>query len=197
MGLFTGISNANSNYIPVMFSYYKTDGSKVYIPSLSEQCKILLSKINSLDGEITLVCHSQGCTIAAMTLHGQPKIENISKVILLAPAGIIDSKRIQPQIESLGNGKYFEMHRKNGQIFMLSNRYLNDLVSTDSIGYYAELARNYDVEIILAAQDEMVENFPVSKLPKGAKILKINGNHNFTRDFRADVIAAVSELLPV
>jgi hypothetical protein len=194
-GMFTDIAEAFPEYSSILFDYNKLDrvSNVLTVGSLRDQAKILQAKVHTIhqtdpDADVTLICHSQGCVVAALA-----KIEKINQAILLAPPGSVSSVRVNEHfgkregvvIEKDGT---IRVPRKDGSTTRLTKEYIDDLSGIDAIQLYKELSQSTPVVIIIAKDDEMLRPIDFSSLPKSVEILTIIGDHNFTGVARAGLI---------
>lgn len=201
-GLFTDISRVFPNYIAVMFDYYIERPSGVFtIPSLHNQAKMLQTQIdiiyrNDHEAEITLICHSQGCVVAGIA---NPK--GITHAVLLAPPGKMSghekakeyfSRRKDAVIATDGAIRFT---RKDGSTTCITAEFISDLTSIDPINAYHQLSTITNTAILVARQDEMLHPIDFSSLNDNAQLIEIDGDHNFTGEYRDGLLLEVKSIL--
>ena len=197
MGMFTDIAEAFPNYHSVMFDYNKIldDGKKTIVPSYRQQAKILYSQIKSITqydpkADITVIAHSQGCIVSGLV-----DTQAVSKVVLLAPPWSISHKRAKyrPNRKTLKTGA-IKITKRNGDIIILSARFVLALKRVNPIKIYQTLASRAPITTIIAKQDNIVNNdeFEISS---SLNPIRINGDHNFTGHDRKGLIATLSKVL--
>jgi hypothetical protein len=199
-GIFTDIATSLPRYEHVMFDYCEIDevNNVLTVPSLNRQADKLKEIINfenekNSNQEIILICHSQGCIAPAIL---KPAV---SKIILIAPP--INVTR-QHMIETFGNrrGSTHESDgsmtfpRADGTKTIVTSGYLNGLDNIDAISLFNKIVKTTDVTIIKALQDELGD-IDLSGLSDKVKVIKLNGNHNFTDEYRASLIEKIKEII--
>jgi pimeloyl-ACP methyl ester carboxylesterase len=159
-GMFTDITAAFPDYDFKMFDYYdiKPNGDQI-IRSLDEQAKILQQQIDAApDGEIVLLCHSQGSTVAGLV-----DLRRISKIILLAPpikisrAGLINRMRHRKgaKLNPYGTST---IPRSNGTTMTIPVEYMDSIEAHNRLALYQKMAGTKPTTIIRAAQDEILRS---------------------------------------
>lgn len=196
-GLFTEIAAAFVDYNFVMFDYNTRDeqGNMTVLP-LNAQAKLLQQKIDetSKTGDtITLLCHSQGCVVAAMA-----DIPKSVKVIFLAPPDNLDIPRFT-KVFGGREGTVFNLEgtsvipRNDGTKTFIGKDYLHSVATADIRALFEKLAQQNELTIIKADADEIVGPTDFSDIK--AAVLSAPGSHNFTDDARAGLIQMLRDLL--
>lgn len=195
MGMFTDIADAFSKYEPVMFNYNKitNGGAKTIVPSYKQQAKSLQKQINLIikkdpRANITLIAHSQGCIVAGLI-----NSRDVSQALLLAPPWSVSPKRAKyrPNRKVLKNGAV-KITKKNGEIIILSARFIFGLKRTKPLKVYQKLSNSIPTTIITASNDDIVHNKDFN-IPDSLNVVSIDGDHNFTGSSRKGLIKALSE----
>jgi len=195
-GLFTDIEAAFPDYDFKMFDYYdiKPNGDQT-IRSLDAQAKILQQQIDDApDGEIILLCHSQGSTVAGLV-----SLERVTKVILLAPpikmsrAGLINRLRHRRGAKLNPYGTSV-IPRSDGTVMTIPVEYMDSIEAHDRLELYIALADQKPTTIVRASQDEIL-GYTDFSIVKNAKIIDIDANHNFTDDSRKLLVETVKTII--
>lgn len=196
-GMFTDIASAFPNYQAVMFDYNQINyaTNEVTVLSYSKQAKILEEQIDKIHKEdqaaiITLIGHSQGCIIPCL-------IEGIkiNSAILLAPPKVLGSNRNRNQNITTDQDGSMRIPRKDGSTTVLTKSFIDEVRDTSPLDLYKRLAIMRPTIIVMAKQDEILKDNDLTSLSDTAKIIKINGDHNFTGQDRKGLIKALSEYL--
>lgn len=202
-GLFTAIANAIPEVEHIMFEYDPKDkNGNTVVETFSGRKDKLIAKYNELrkqnpDAVIDLVCHSQGCLVAALA-----KLENIRKVILLTPPIYLengDEKREKylekPTVKELSDGT-LAVRRRDGSTTLIRQSYWGDFgVVIDSERLYNKLSRITELIAIRATEDEILQNNSYDGFEKSIKIIDIEGNHSFDGEARPRISKAVHQLI--
>ena len=168
-GLFNSIIKAFPDDEHILFPYddwNETDDCAV-AATFSERAEKLRAKYNELRNdnpgtEVILICHSQGCIIAALA-----QLENISTTVLLTP--VINYESGAKQREYTLSKKTSELQddgsivrkRSGGYTTIIPAKYWDDFVDiSDLPAKYDELASKTRLIIIDAEQDSVI---PTSK----------------------------------
>jgi len=195
--MFTDIASAFPNYQAVMFDYNQINyaTNEVTVVSYSKQAKILEEQINKIRKEdqaaiITLIGHSQGCIIPCL-------IEGIkiNSAILLAPPKVLGSNRNRNQNITTDQDGSMRIPRKDGSTTVLTKSFIVEVRDTSPLDLYKRLATMRPTIIVMAKQDEILKDNDLTSLSDMAKVIKINGDHNFTGQDRKGLIKALSEYL--
>lgn len=197
MGMFTDIADSFSKYKRVMFNYNKiiNDGAKTIVPSYKQQAKSLQKQINLIikkdpRANITLIAHSQGCIVAGLI-----NSRDVSQAILLAPPWSVSPKRAKyrPNRKVLKNG-VVKITKKNGEIIILSARFILGLKRANPLKVYEKLSNSIPTTIIIASKDDIVHNKEFN-IPDSLSVVSVDGDHNFTGQYRKGLIKALSEYI--
>ena len=195
-GMFTDIAKALPCYKPVMFDYNKYDsGTRLTtVYSYRKQAKIFKSQINKIlendkKAEITVIAHSQGSIVAGLC--------NIktSRAILLAPPTTVSARRskLRPNRKVNKNGSVI-IYKKDGSKILLTTAFTLGLRFTNPLKIYERLALRESTVIIAAKQDEIVNNANLHKV-RSAEVYELDGDHNFTGQYRKGLIETLSKIL--
>jgi hypothetical protein len=186
-GLFTAIAKSLPDAESVMFDYnpIHEKSNTLTIKPFNEQVLKLRKVINSTRAEypnavIDLVCHSQGCVVAALL-----KPRDIRKIILLTPPTDMSEAAVA---ERLGrpNGIVIDvttrtrLARSDGSTTVIHPDYWQSLEGIDPIKLYNRLSRFTMLRIINARQDEELGKVSFEGIDPTISLVTLDGNHNFT-----------------
>lgn len=199
-GLFNDILAGLEGVIGVMFNYNQVEegSGKITVRPLSEQAESLAAVIatvrNRSEEPIDLICHSQGCVVAGMV---QPK--GIRRVIMLNPPFELSSKRSSENWAKIRDSKVnltgdSLLNRADGSVTTVPKDYWPELDEIDPVASYIELAGRTELTLMTANQDEVVSNQPEG-LDQDIKLVRLDGDHNFSGTSRLALIAQIQELL--
>jgi len=201
-GLFTDIAAVMPDLEHVMFDYNKADDNQnsLTVSSLTEQTATLekvLSEVVSKqpDTKIDLICHSQGCVVAAML-----KPKGISKTIFLAPpADFLGTeaklKQMSERPGTVTKDGVTTYPRRDGSTTIIPADYWKSREGVVPITLYNEFAKSTQLTIINAEQDEVLGNTDFSRLSTDIKVLALPANHDFTGDTRQILTSTIKDLL--
>lgn len=195
-GMFTDIAAAFAKYDFRMFDYYDIapNGDQV-VRSLDEQAKILQQQIDDTpDGEIVLLCHSQGSTVAGLV-----DLARVSKVILLAPPTEISRAKLINRLRHRKGAKLnpygtSTVPRSNGTTMTITVEYMDSIEAHDRMTLYQKIADMVPTVIIRATQDETLGLTNVQEV-KHAGHRDVVADHNFTNEYRAELIRVLAKVL--
>lgn len=202
-GLFSDIVAALENIEPVMFDYNIINEAEntITVRTLREQANILKKEIENAkqsnpDGVIDLVCHSQGSIIAALL-----KPTGIRKTIFIAPPMKTDIDRKIERFKSRPGSEInidgiSKLARLDGSTTIVPSQYLKEIAGVNLKDLYKDFSNITELTIIIAKQDEVVGSFNFSKSGIKAKVIEVDGNHNFSGDARKSLASAVKNILP-
>jgi pimeloyl-ACP methyl ester carboxylesterase len=189
-GLFSDISSLFNEKDVLLFDYNKVDtkNKTITIASLDDQAQKLQEILDGIDEPINLVCHSQGCLVAALA-----NPVGLQSILFLAPASTTNSSDFKAlfgtRLEPGSGDTPDKLLRKDGTTTIISQDYWGSL---DAIGdveeLYSELASNTFLTIIGAGDDGIVKtSFP--QLENKAEIHVMTGaDHNFTGSSRGKLL---------
>jgi len=199
-GLFTDISLAlENNAQQIMFDYNQSNvkDNTLTVSPLNKQIELLDQKIGEAKkhnpgATIDLICHSQGCVVAAML---QP--EGVGRIIFLAPPAKfmgakekLEQMKLRPgtKINEDGTASY---PRRDGSTTIIKQDYWDSLNGVKPIELYNLLSDKTTVTIINANQDEVLGSSDFSELSPKINVLNIDANHDFTGDSREKLVSLV------
>jgi hypothetical protein len=185
-GLFTAISKALPDTESVLFNYnpINEQANTLTAKPLNEQAIKLRKVINAMRIEhpgavIDLVCHSQGCVVAALL-----KPRGMRKVIMLTPPDDVSEATVARQLgarrkEAIDVTARTRLLRSDGSTTVIHPEYWQSLAGTDPVKLYNKLARFTTLRIIKAKQDEVLDNVSFEGIDPGISLVTLEGNHNF------------------
>jgi len=183
-GLFSAIARVIPEAESVLFDYnpiHEASNTLTAEP-LDEQARKLRKVINTNRTEypnaiIDLVCHSQGCVVAAML-----KPRGIRKVIMLTPPDDVSVETVAKQLSSHGaidTSTRTRLARTDGSTTVIHPDYWQSLAGIKPTKLYNLLARVTALRIISARQDEVLGEVSFEGIHPGISVVKLDGNHNF------------------
>ena len=187
-----------------MFDYNQREANNTLIASTLEAQTEKLRQVyngaraNNPDATIDLVCHSQGCVIAAMT-----QLEGVHKTIFLAPPDNSFGQNIDQKIEDMqrrpgtkilpdGSISY---PRRDGSTTIIPTVYWDSRRDTNPIPLYKELAEKTELVIVQATHDEVIGMTDFSELPVEVKVIKMDTGHDFEGDDRQKIASLIADEL--
>ncbi len=204
-GLFTDITSILPTAKHVMFDYNQVDKTSQTLTtaSLTDQRDHLLAVLKGVraeypDAVIDMVCHSQGCVVAAMAMP-----TGVRKVIFLAPpsrfAGIDEklkqmSERPGTKIEK---DKTVSYPRRDGSTTIVTPDYWRSREGVVPIELFNRLATSTKLVVVNANQDEVLGSTDFSELSPEVSVIYLDAGHDFTGEARKAVIENVREQLDV
>jgi pimeloyl-ACP methyl ester carboxylesterase len=202
-GLFTDIAASLPAFETIMFDYNKFNEAvnTLIAAPLGKQVNELRQVITDAraahpDAIIDLVCHSQGCVIAAML---QP--DNVRKVIFLAPPdhfASVDKKIAQMQERpgtKLNEDGSISFPRRDGSTTIIPKVYWDSRQGVNPMKLYKELADQCELVVVQADQDEVIGDTDFSELEGKAKLIHMNTNHDFKGEARYKIAAVIAKEL--
>jgi hypothetical protein len=192
--MYPEIAAAFPDYDFRMFDYteVKPNGDTV-VQSLDEQAKVLQQQIDSADGEIILLCPSQGSIIAGLV-----DLSRVSKVILLAPPETA-AKKLAEWLHTRPGAKYNPdgvsvLPRTDGSTTYIPKEYLQSIQGKNPMEIYQKIADTKPTIIIRTTEDEAVGMTHVNEI-KNAQHIDIATDHNFSGAARQELIDRLQQLL--
>ncbi len=196
-GLFSDISKAFSEYTSILFDYNEiTQDKKITkVVSYKKQSTILNHQLQAIvkrdpDANITLIGHSQGCIIIGLANH-----QAVSRAVLLAPPVNVSARKTKIKTDRvINNDGSVTINRKDGTQIILSLGFIVGLKKTNPLKIYKQLASKVPITIVVARQDELLDDSNFSELDS-AEVIKIDGDHNFTGKNRKGLMETLSKIL--
>ncbi len=203
-GLLTEIANAFPQYTAHLFDYNLSNEAlnTLTVQPLTKQAKILESELesfvnNEAPESVSLICHSQGCIVAALA---DLKTDIIDKIIFLAPPTRLETKRLTRFFEGR-EGSAIDLEgvsrlaRNDSSTTIVPAEYWQEFDDINIEDLYKNLAEKYDLAIVRASEDEVLGETDFSYL-SGVEIIDLPANHNFNSQSRKQLLQILEELLP-
>lgn len=199
--LLPDIAKAFPNAITVPIEYNDFD-SKINLLTVSPLDK-QASKLTKIyedsrqkypSAEIDIICHSQGCMVAALA-----KLNGVNKVIFIAPPTDSDEDSIQALFKR--PGAYYNpadvsvLPRRDGSITHIPAEYWvsRKLIKSIDKLYLEFIKKHPNVTIIKASEDDVIGNTDLDAFP--VAVHELEADHNFTGPARRRLIAKLKRLL--
>lgn len=144
---------------------------------------------------VHIISHSQGCVVTALA-----NLPEIEKVILLAPPTNNDMEKTIHTFKNrpgtiINTDGDSVLMRKDGSTTTVPKEYWESRKELNYLELYAKLALHNRITTIIARQDEIVSNSAVNELAQFSEIITIDGDHNFTNEYRIPLINEIKKLL--
>lgn len=203
-GLLTEIADTFPQYKAHLFDYNLPNEAlnTLTVQPLSKQAKILESELesfvhNETPESVTLICHSQGCIVAALANLPDTLVD---KIIFLSPRARLSANRVNKLfLERKGSVIDLEgisrLARSDGSTTLVPAEYWREFDDINLEDLYKKLAEEYELTIIRATKDEVVGETDFSYLP-GVEIIDLPADHNFSGQSRKELLQVIEELLP-
>lgn len=203
-GLFTDIARALPEAEHVMFDYntIDEDNNTLTVRPFSEQAEMLQSVVVAQKKQhphatIDLICHSQGCRIAAIA-----QCPGIAHTIFLAPPVDGGAERtIQRYINNPDSHIDLEgtsrLARSDGSTTIIPAAYWAERMHEASpIPAFNALGRTTKLTIVKALQDHVTGDTNLSEIEAHVTVLDVEGDHDFstTRDLLCKNISDILQM---
>ena len=202
-GLFTAIADAIPEAEHVMFEYDTKDAAgNTIVETFSNRKDKLSAKYEALreqnpDATIDLICHSQGCLVAALA-----ELNGVRKTIMLTPPIYLensDEERerhlAKPTVKELSDGT-LAIKRRDGSTTLIKQNYWDDFgVVINSENLYNSLSKTTNLIAVRAAEDEILSNNSYDNFNSSIKTIDVEGNHSFDNDARPRISKVVRDLI--
>ncbi len=200
-GMFTEIvESLPINWGSLLFDLYDVKVDDVFVIDLKEQISRLNGIIKELkrdfpDVKLHIIAHSKGCIVTALA---QPIVKG--KVIFLAPPEKFGSD-LQKYFEEYPGTKKSEneltVPRKDGTNTHIPLRYFDESTSIDAQQAVIDYSNQQKLIIIQTLNDEVIGKTTYSQLlgNDAIDIYQMNSDHNFTGQFRTELLNELEELL--
>jgi hypothetical protein len=200
-GMFTEIVNALSaeGIESVLVDLNIKDSlGNITVNTFSKQAELLRKTYTeNKENEVYLVCHSQGCIIAALA-----NLEGTKKTIFLAPPVESDnSKTIEYFKKNLSTKINLDgesiLARRDGTMTIVSSEYWREKEKLNLKSLYSDYVSHNKVVVVKASLDEVISNQLTDEVFKTAEIKEIEADHNFTGLSRVALISLLKKLVTV
>lgn len=207
-GLFPDIIDQLPGVEAIMFDYNRIDATTntLFATPLEAQVEKLKSvtrdvRAKNPDATIDLICHSQGCVIAAMA-----RLDGIRKTIFLAPPDSAFGQNIPIKIENMTKRKMrpgtkvledgsIHYPRRDGSMTVIPPSYWKSRQGVDPVPLYDDLSKLTSLVIIQADQDEVIGTTDFSRISPNVEIIHMNAGHDFREEAREKMTHLVAELV--
>lgn len=199
-GLFTNIASALPDFQSILFDYDIISDNVLTARSLDQKADLLTNKVKQTNekyptAQIDLICHSQGCVVAALA-----KIDRVKSTIFLAPPDNQDPEemirkwgaRDGAKIDLEGTSSFL---RRDGTTTLVPKEYWQSLAGIKPINIYSELARKTQLYIIRATNDEVLGQTNFDSLTDIAEIIDVDSDHDFTGKARQQMMDKIIGIL--
>jgi alpha/beta superfamily hydrolase len=196
-GMFTEIVNQlPKDYNCILVDLNNKVENTILLNPFSKQIEILrIAKQQHFESEtIDLICHSQGCTVAALA-----NLPNIRKTIFLAPAVESNNEKTiayfskNPETKININGTSL-LARRDGTFTSVPSEFWKEKELIDLVKLYENYTKTHDTIVIKALNDEVV-SADVTVYFKTSKIIELEADHDFRNESREALIATLKDLL--
>lgn len=198
-GMFTEIAGAltESGISCVLIDLnIKDEVGNIVLNTFDEQVRILKEEYKkNEDNTIDLVCHSQGCLVAALA-----NLQGVRKTIFLAPP---TENNIQQSIAYFSKNPLTfidldgtsKLARRDGTFTIVPTGYWKEIENIDLGTVYGEYLRGHGVHIVKALLDDVISNDAFSAIFIDAKISELEADHDFTGKARPLLVSLCRELI--
>lgn len=202
-GLFTDITASlpGIHHILIDYNTISEAGRLIRVTPIDVGVAILKRAIaaaqqtSSDNGSVDMICHSQGCVIAALASGA-----GIRRMVLIAPPHEFDEESVRRAFEGR-RGVSINMEgdsifaRKDGVTAIVPAEYWPSLQNIHPRQLYAKLARETELHIINALHDELYGPQAAVMHTPGAREYTIDATHNFVHDERQRLLHKLKVIL--
>lgn len=180
------------------FNYNRFDDKtkELFALPFSEQAKVLQKEIDNLAKDeriknIIILGHSQGSFIPTLCTD----LSKVSKVIGASPFFQTNIKDLEKRYTKLsGNELDFDnitrRRRTDGSITVIPPEYWVERFKTDVVTLYNSLAKDTQLTLIYATNDSVMD-FTNLRGIKNTRIINIDGDHDFSNEYREDLLKTI------
>lgn len=203
-GLFTDISKTleENGIESVLFDYNEIDNvnNTATVPSFDKQVDILNKviedvSIKSPGSIIDIIGCSQGCFIV-----GLAKPTGIRKIVFIGPSLKTDvdkmierfGSRIGSVVDRYGISKFV---RRDNSLTIIPPEYWGSIEGINGVSLYNSLSKVADLSLIRANQDEVLSFTDITGIDNNINIINLDGNHDFTNEFRPGLLQAIIKII--
>ena len=201
-GLLTDIAAGLPDMETIMFDYNDIEPKtkNMTVAPLTEQAAklnqvVVPTRLENPGAVIDLVCHSQGCVVAALLM---PK--GLRRVVFTAPPATLSIPDMQRLFASR-EGSTVDLSgtsvlsRADGSQTIVPKTYWDSIRHIDPIAWYNDLAKITELTLINGKRDEIIGSLDFSKLDKGIKVVELDSDHNFSGAARPMLVEKVAAAL--
>ncbi len=146
------------------------------------------------DARISIIGHSQGCIIPTLC-----NLEGVERIIAISPFFHTDMSEVLKRYTKNANN-HIELtgisrrYRSNGSVTVIPPEYWQERFATDVIALYNRMALEIEFTTIYGLNDEIMSFSDFNKL-KYVRMINTDGDHNFSKSHRSDLIALIRKEL--
>lgn len=194
-GMFPEIAMAFPNYKFIMFDYSQIlPNGDVQVSSLDDQKTKLQATIDKQEGDVILLCHSQGSIIAGLV-----NLTKVTQVILIAPPTAMSMERVIEKMmikpgSTINLGGISRLPRSDGHTTLLPKEYMESLKNRNPNELYQAIANKKPTAIIRATEDNVLGLTNVNEI-QNAQHMDLSADHNFTGQGRQQLIRSLQTIL--
>ncbi len=198
-GMFTAISAGLPDYAHELVELNDIDEQgAITVTALDIQAKRLSAAIVRAHEQyqlpVTVIAHSQGCVVTALT-HSP----HVQRAILLAPPYTISAARIQKRYAAIGISiDEYAMNfipRRDGTTTRILPEYFTSIRGVEPVQLYNVLAAQTPTTIIIAKDDDVIDNSEITNYQLTPEVIEIPGDHDFTKEYREGLVKQIQEML--
>lgn len=199
-GLFSFLSASleSKGFATKMFNYNHFDKKTRELLAIpfSKQANILQKEINKLAKDkryksIIILGHSQGSFIPTLCTD----LTKVEKVIGASPFFQTKLEDLEKRYTKLsGNELDFynitRRRRTDGSVTVIPPEYWEERFKTDVVSLYNKLAQEAELTLIYAIDDEVMDFTDLRNI-KNTRIINLDGNHDFSNEYREDLLKTI------
>jgi hypothetical protein len=202
-GMFTDIRNSlPKTWGSVLFDFYEAQENNVHITSVAEQVTRLKNVVHRIRNQyntttIHLVAHSKGCIVTALA---KPDISG--EVVLLSPPENFGTK-LEKYFARYPGAKRTETEliipRKDGTITHIPLSFFEETSRINAELAMFDYSKQHPIKILQTTQDEVLGKTEYRDLQndENIEITQMPSDHNFTNQYRKELIKYLSEILNI
>jgi hypothetical protein len=203
LGLFTYFSERfqQAGYDTVLFDYYEynEETKEVITVPFSKHAEVLQEQIEKVKSkypgkEIIIIAQSQGSIIPAFC-----DVTGITKVIGISPFFLTDKEEVMKRYSARPGSqtdfdKVSRRPHSDGKVTVIPPEYWTERFSTNVADKYNALALKTDLVLIYGTKDKLVESIDLDEL-KNMSIIELEGDHDFTGEYKVKLLEVVEKEL--
>ncbi len=196
-GMFTDIvSNLPEDYECILIDLNTKIGNTVFLNPFSKQVEVLKNARQNTGVEaVDLVCHSQGCVVAALA-----NLPNLRKTIFLAPALESSSEKTieyfsrNPETK-IDKDNISTLARRDGTFTSVPSVYWKEKENLNLTEIYTNYLKTHDTYVVKASHDEVVLKDNNKICFDTSRVIELGADHDFRNESRGKLVATVKDLL--
>jgi hypothetical protein len=199
--MFTDIIESLELRNTTLFGYNIPTDEGVIMNPFFIQRDILQWNVDTLTAEwseILLICHSQWCIIPTLLSN----LWNIVKCIWITPPSSLDLSRMKKNfwtrlgVTFYNDGTINTLPRRDGTTTTIPTSYYDDYMQIDLELEYRTFLNRIETHIVRAKDDEILWSTDTHSIFLWASSMrKIDGNHDFTGEYREWLIEYIKTLI--